>query len=1063
MIIFNGIGFRDLELAELFDNATRGMKQEELLNINNLIKIINDNISLEEPNFRYVSANLLLHKIKEEFKETVGNLSLYQYIKMMVDEKQYTNELLIEYNESEINDIEKFVNDNYNYEYDYAGMNLLEKRYLTKNKQNKVMETPELMYIAISMMLAIPEKRCDRINKIKDFYNSTHSRKISLATPILLNLRKINGSLSSCFILSADDSLLSINHTINEIGLISQQGGGVGVNVGRIRATGSMIGQVPEASSGIMSWIKIIDTIGTAVNQKNSRNGAVTVAVPVWHYDIEQFIHCQTENGDLRSKAFNIFPQVIFPDLFMQKAENNEDWHLFCPYEVKKEFGVEINEVDKKEFEELYYKIIDNKNIRKKTINAKYLLKEIMKTQTETGMPYTFFKDTVNETNPNIHDGVIENANLCVVGETKILTKGGYKEIKDLINQEVELWNGEEWSLSKVFQTGENQKIIEVSFSNGQSVECTEYHRFPILRNGTRKNEYDIIVAKDLKVGDKLIKHSLPIIEGELELIDAYTNGFYSGDGSMQQNGYPQISLYGEKIKLIDKLNIRSIGNYEEKSDRKRVLLYKDKVKDKFFVPDASYTIKSRLEWLAGILDSDGCLLTTEGYNTQTIQLCSINKEFLQNIHLMLQTMGISSKICDCNPERETLMPDGKGGKKLYQCKRIYRIILPTSSVYNLAELGLQTFRLKIDASKPSRSADRFVKVVGVIDNNKKADTFCFTEPKRNTGMFNGTLLLNCAESYSNFKPSKINSKPQLTNGLNISQDITSGVAHTCNLVSPNLALIDNDKDLEQIISLSVNILDNTIELTETPIPESKLHNEYYRIIGVGGLGLADWLAKRKLTYRNSTKQVNELFEKIAYYGVKESVRLAKERGVYPLFEGSEWSKGVVFGKSKEWFKNNETNIDKEKWYSLLDELQRFGIRNGGIFAMPPNTSSSLLVGATASILPPYSKMFVDKNSKGAIVTIPPFLNKDTMWYYQENKNIPQEYVINTISTIQQWVDQGISGELLLNIEDGIITEASQFYDLIMLAWKKKMKTIYYIRQVKETIDSKNSCLSCSN
>jgi len=448
MITFNGINFRDLELAELFDNATRGMKQEDLSNIDNLIKVVNDSVSLEEPNFRYVSANLLLHKIKREFKETVGELSLYQYIQMMVKEKQYTNKLLEEYSESEINDIEKFIDEKYNYDYDYAGMNLLYKRYLTRSKQNKVMETPEVMYIVIAMMLAIPEKRCDRINKIKYFYSFTHSRKISLATPILLNLRKINGSLSSCFILSADDSLLSINHTINEIGLISQQGGGVGVNVGRIRATGSMIGQVPESSSGIMSWIKIIDTIGTAVNQKNSRNGAVTVAVPVWHYDIEQFIHCQTENGDLRSKAFNIFPQVIIPDLFMQKVENNEDWAIFCPYEVKKEFGIDINGVNKEEFEELYLKILDNKNVRKKIINAKDLLKEIMKTQTETGMPYTFFKDTVNETNPNIHDGVIENANLCVVGETKILTKDGYKEIKDLINQELELWNGEEWSIS---------------------------------------------------------------------------------------------------------------------------------------------------------------------------------------------------------------------------------------------------------------------------------------------------------------------------------------------------------------------------------------------------------------------------------------------------------------------------------------------------------------------------------------------------------------------------------------------------------------------------------------
>src|SRR5690606_35691370 len=147
----------------------------------------------------------------------------------------------------------------------------------------------------------------------------------------------------------------------------------------------------------------------------------------------------------------------------------------------------------------------------------------------------------------------------------------------------------------------------------------------------------------ELKVGDSMEKFELPIIEGVDTLQSAYTQGFFSGDGTYH-NGYPYIFLYGEKRRLVDFIDMRDnritgepLVREAEASDRTEVGL-PEYIKPKSFVPSSKYTIKSRLEWLAGVLDSDGTL-TTNKTGSQTFQIASVNKEFLKDIQLMLQEL----------------------------------------------------------------------------------------------------------------------------------------------------------------------------------------------------------------------------------------------------------------------------------------------------------------------------------------------------------------------------------------------------------------------------------------
>jgi ribonucleoside-diphosphate reductase alpha chain len=679
----------------------------------NLINCALEMCSLEEPDWRYVAGRLHIWSL---WKETLiirgynyGNYA--QTVATFVKEGKYDQRILT-YSPQELEIANSWINPDWDLDYDYAGVVLLSSRYLLPQ------ELPQEAFLTCSLLLAMVEAPEVRLTYAHKFYEAIASRRISLATPILGNLRVPNGSLTSCFIVSIDDNLESIFQEITNTARISKNGGGVGVNVSRIRATGSSVMGKKNASGGVIPWIKLLNDTAIAVNQGGRRAGAVTVGLDIWHLDVPEFLEMQTENGDQRRKAYDVFPQLILPDEFMRRVKNKQEWTLIDPYEVKNALNIDLPPLWGAEFEQAYSIIeanLDTKIKIYKKVNARELFKHIMKAQVETGMPYLAFKDSINKANPNKHDGYIPGVNLCT-------------------------------------------------------------------------------------------------------------------------------------------------------------------------------------------------------------------------------------------------------------------------------------------------------------------------------------------ESFSN---------------------VTSGkYAHCCNLVSLNLANLE-EEEIESICTLAVRILDNTIEITLPPFADAASHNNRYRTIGVGAMGLADWLAKRNLRYSNLS-QISNLFEDIGYYCTAASMTLSKERGAYPAFEGSDWSKGLLIGcQPVEWFEENA--YDKPRWRQLANDIQRFGIRNSHITAIAPNTSSSLVQGCTASVLPVYSRFFYDKWAKGTVPIAPPYIS-DKNWFYQENKHLHQEEVVKAIAVIQQWIDTGISMELLFNLNEGVYfaneperaLKAKDIYDTLLMSWEKGCKAVYYVRIVQR--DSfKEECTACAN
>lgn len=236
------------------------------------------------------------------------------------------------------------------------------------------------------------------------------------------------------------------------------------------------------------------------VHNSGKRNGSFAIYLEPHHADIFDFLDLKKNHGNEAERARDLFYAVWISDLFMKRVLTNEKWSLFssdqCPH---------LENVYGEEYEKLYVKYEQEKKYRIQ-VNARDLWTAILQAQIETGTPYIGYKDHVNRKSNQQNLGTIKSSNLCVAPETKILTKNGYYMIKDLENQYVEIWNGEEFSKSLVKKTSKNQELIKIEFDNGSIIECTPYHKFYIIFNNSQRE----VTAIELTKGDQLISYKLP-------------------------------------------------------------------------------------------------------------------------------------------------------------------------------------------------------------------------------------------------------------------------------------------------------------------------------------------------------------------------------------------------------------------------------------------------------------------------------------------------------------------------------------------------------------------------
>lgn len=383
---------------------------------NCLAKVANEMTSPQAAKFEYIASVFKAKSFSiylNEKEEMLGITTFYKKIEYLVAHQLYGSYLLEKYTKEEIDILEAYMDVSRDNVCTYSSLDLLMKRYLVKNYDNEIIESVQEMFMAISMHLAMQEK--DKVTWAKKFYDILSTWKVTMATPTMANARKPFHQLSSCFIDSVPDSLDGIYRSVDSFAKVSKFGGGMGLYFGKVRAQGSSIRGFKGVAGGIARWIKLVNDTAVAVDQLGVRQGAVAVYLDAWHKDLPEFLQLKTNNGDDRVKAHDVFLGVCYPDLFWEMASHDleQSWYLMCPHEIYEVKGYHLEDSYGKEWKQRYLECVEDIHISKRVVKIKDIVRLVLKSVIETGSPFTFNRDLVNEANPNNHVGMIYCSNLC--------------------------------------------------------------------------------------------------------------------------------------------------------------------------------------------------------------------------------------------------------------------------------------------------------------------------------------------------------------------------------------------------------------------------------------------------------------------------------------------------------------------------------------------------------------------------------------------------------------------------------------------------------------------------
>ncbi len=385
----------------------------------NLIRICIELIEVDEPDWTIVAGRLatkLLHS--EVYKNTkIDHTEYPKYLNYAINNKYYRNDILDYYSEDDILEISKLLDKDKDFTFTIAQVLSLKDKYLLKNKKGFI-EYPQFSDMTSSLILASIEEVEKRIEIASEFFSLIKEELVSLATPFKGNLRLLKGNTGSCFILTFGDSLAQIAKAWIDVARISKEGGGVGLYFGYLRPGNTHTNKVVK-SNKINKWVKIINDIATAVNQRGVRPGAVTPILDWWHLDIEDFMEMKTETGgELREKCFDLFPQIVGDKYFFESAKEDREVYLFSQHEYKELTGIDIIPLIGQEMYNVHLHvkelIEDGKLKHFKKISAKHLWKESLRIWFETGDFYITSKDNLNLSNYMNEFAITNGANLCV-------------------------------------------------------------------------------------------------------------------------------------------------------------------------------------------------------------------------------------------------------------------------------------------------------------------------------------------------------------------------------------------------------------------------------------------------------------------------------------------------------------------------------------------------------------------------------------------------------------------------------------------------------------------------
>ena len=386
---------------------TDGITTDDIQHI--LIKSAADLISLDNPNYQYVAARLLLYGLR---KQVIGRLwdhpHIFDHIKTAVDKGVYDKQILEKYQRKDFDRMENWITHERDYTFTYAGLRQVIDKYLVQDRSSgDVFETPQFMYMLISATMFADYPKEKRMTYVKKYYDAISQFKINIPTPVMAGVRTPLKQYASCVLVDTDDTLPSIFSSDMAIGRYVAQRAGIGINAGRIRGINARIRGGEVQHTGVIPFLKKFEATVKCCTQNGVRGGSATVHFPIWHQEIEDIIVLKNNKGSEDNRVRKLDYSIQISKIFYERFIQEEEITLFSPHEVP-----ELYEAwGTPEFDDLYLKAERKISIKKKKVSAQELFFAILKERAETGRIYIMNIDHCNS-HSSFKD-IIRMSNLC--------------------------------------------------------------------------------------------------------------------------------------------------------------------------------------------------------------------------------------------------------------------------------------------------------------------------------------------------------------------------------------------------------------------------------------------------------------------------------------------------------------------------------------------------------------------------------------------------------------------------------------------------------------------------
>jgi len=384
-----------------------GISTDEIQQI--LIKSASDLISLENPNYQYVAARLLLFSLR---KQVIGKLwdhpHIYEHTKKGVEKGVYDPQILEWYDKKDFDRMENWITHDRDYDFTYAGLRQVIDKYLVQDRSNgQVFETPQFMYMLIAATVFKDYSNGKRMTYVKKYYDAISKFKINIPTPVMAGVRTPIRQYASCVLVDVDDTLPSIFSSDMAIGNYVAQRAGIGINAGRIRGINSRIRGGEVQHTGVIPFLKKFEATVKCCTQNGVRGGSATVHFPIWHKEIEDIIVLKNNKGSEDNRVRKLDYSIQLSKLFYERFINDEDITLFSPHEVPELYEAWGTDA----FDDVYEKAERKTSVSKKKVSAQQIFFDILKERAETGRIYIMNIDHAN-THSSFKDRVTMS-NLC--------------------------------------------------------------------------------------------------------------------------------------------------------------------------------------------------------------------------------------------------------------------------------------------------------------------------------------------------------------------------------------------------------------------------------------------------------------------------------------------------------------------------------------------------------------------------------------------------------------------------------------------------------------------------